>query len=109
KVVAVERLDMLQAEAEGLALLASAEAVAVPAVIDCAPAGSTAYLAIEWIEMGGRTALAEDALGEALARQHRIVGASFGWHRDNYIGLTPQPNAPSRSWVDFWREQRLGF
>jgi len=37
----------------------------------------------------------------------------FGFAHDNYIGTTPQPNGwPNESrtsWIDFWRERRLGF
>jgi protein-ribulosamine 3-kinase len=38
-------------------------------------------------------------------------GASpcFGFNHDNFIGTTPQPNTWKESWIDFWREHRLGF
>ena len=29
--------------------------------------------------------------------------------KSNFIGTTPQPNAWKDNWIDFWREQRLGF
>ena len=32
----------------------------------------------------------------------------FGWHRDNTIGATPQQNGWLESWVEFWRDRRLG-
>jgi fructosamine-3-kinase len=38
-----------------------------------------------------------------------VTGAEFGLERDNAIGASAQPNAPSRDWVVFWRAQRLGF
>lgn len=33
----------------------------------------------------------------------------FGFAQDNFIGTTRQPNARKADWIDFWREQRLGF
>ena len=34
-------------------------------------------------------------------------GENYGWHRDNYIGATPQLNRRSASWADFWSKARL--
>jgi len=45
--------------------------------------------------------------GRALAQQHKKSHDKFGWVSDNYIGMTPQPNQWTSSWVDFFREQRL--
>jgi len=45
--------------------------------------------------------------GRALAQQHKVACENFGWATNNYIGLTPQSNAWSQSWVDFFRSQRL--
>jgi protein-ribulosamine 3-kinase len=48
------------------------------------------------------------ALGRMLAALHRQTGPRFGWHRDNYIGLSPQLNGWCDDWSEFWRERRLG-
>ena len=45
--------------------------------------------------------------GQALAKHHKIESDKFGWHTDNYIGLTPQLNQWRSNWVTFFREQRL--
>ena len=47
------------------------------------------------------------ALGVMLAELHRNAGQRFGWHRDNYIGATPQQNGWCDDWAEFWRERRL--
>jgi len=47
------------------------------------------------------------ALARALAAQHHEKHERFGWQFDNYIGLTPQENKWSSSWVDFFRAHRL--
>ena len=53
-----------------------------------------------------RTTHATEA-GQALAKHHKIKNDKFGWHTDNYIGLTPQPNRWHSNWVTFFREHRL--
>ena len=107
KLAAADRYDMFVTEAEGLAELARAGAVRVPGVIAHGRRGDTSYLALEWIDMdrGGRDA--GRLLGERLAAQHRHAAGSYGWHRDNRIGLTPQPNTRTADWCEFWTERRL--
>jgi fructosamine-3-kinase len=75
--------DMFLAEAEGLKELARADALRVPRVLGCVQSASESLLALEWID--------------------------FGWHRDNTIGSTPQRNLWNDDWIEFLREDRLGF
>ncbi|HJS21835.1 MAG TPA: fructosamine kinase family protein [Steroidobacteraceae bacterium] len=108
KVAAAAQVAMLEAEAAGLAELAQASAVRVPAVRAFGTAGEQAFLALEWLDLGSASAACEARLGELLAWQHRVSAQGFGWHRDNTIGSTPQLNAWSDDWVRFFRERRLG-
>lgn len=101
--------DRLEAEAEGLDALRASRAVAVPEVLARGTAGAHAFLALEWIELGAKTPDAARRLGTALAQLHRRTGDAFGWHRDNYIGRTPQPNGELSSWPEFFRERRLAW
>jgi len=101
------RLDLYEAEAAGLAELAAAHAVRVPAVIAHGSAAGQAYLVLEALPLGGRGDAAR--LGRQLAQQHRVSAARFGDARDNWIGSTPQPNGWLDDWIVFWRERRLGF
>jgi len=97
---------MFEVEARGLQLLADAHAVHIPqviAVIDEPPA-----LILEWIDLGHNKSEATEELGRLLAQQHRSIGKSFGLDHDNYIGSNPQFNKPTDSWIDFFREHRLG-
>lgn len=101
--------DMFSAEAEGLEALAAPGAIRVPGVLAAGTAGNAAFVALEWLDLGRTTRDTEARLGEQLAALHRSTADSFGWHRDNTIGLTPQHNDRSDDWVEFFREQRLGF
>jgi fructosamine-3-kinase len=112
KVAAVDQLPAFAAEAAGLQALAEAGALRVPVVLAVGAAGDHALLALEWLDLG--TAADNDGaiqaqLGERLAMQHRVTAPRYGWHRDNTIGATPQPNAWDDDWVRFFRERRLGF
>ncbi len=107
KVQPATQLDMFEAEAAGLAELAHAQAVRVPAVVCCGVAAGQAYLVLEQLSLSAHGDAAQ--LGHALAQQHRVSAPQFGGARDNWIGATRQPNAWRDDWVDFWRDQRLGF
>src|SRR4029077_4960974 len=55
------------AEADGLRELRRARALRVPEVLATGIAGSTAFLALEWIEPGSADEICERRLGEGLA------------------------------------------
>ena len=101
--------DMFSAEAEGLEALAAPAAIRVPRVIACDALGNTAFVALEWLDLGRPTRDTEARLGERLASLHRSTADRFGWHRDNTIRLTPQRNQWADDWVRFFRDHRLGF
>jgi fructosamine-3-kinase len=112
KLAAADSLAALEAEAAGLQALAEADALRVPAVLAVGHAEGRALLALEWLDLGTATdhdGALQAQLGERLAMQHRVTAPRFGWHRDNTIGATPQPNAWHDDWVRFFRERRLGF
>jgi protein-ribulosamine 3-kinase len=98
---------LLETEAAGLAALAAAGAVRVPAVRGHGVAGDTAWLALEWLELEAPHAAAEAALGECIANLHRCHAARFGFEADNFIGGTPQANGWLARWQEFLVERRL--
>jgi len=100
-----DRLDMFEAEADGLRELEAAGAIRVPHPVACGSSGNEAFLILEWLNLGGRERPAE--LGRQLAQLHRHRQADFGWWRDNGIGSTPQRNSPQPDWATFFRTQRL--
>ena len=109
KIAPAGQLAMLEAEADGLRELASANAVRVPRVLTIGADNHNAYLALEWLDLTSSGSGAGAQLGEQLARQHRKTADEFGWHRHNTIGSTPQINTQSASWPAFFRDQRLRY
>ncbi len=100
-------LDMFEAEAAGLEEMRAAGAVRVPHAVCWGVSANQSYLVLEYIPLGGKGDGRK--LGEQLAALHRKQWNQFGWMRDNTIGSTPQPNSPDGDWVNFYRQQRLGF
>ena len=107
----IEQVKALMAlgSGEGLAELRSAGAVRVPEVYDVGADADGAFIEMERLALrrGGDHDAA--ALGEQLAALHRHTAEQHGWHRDNTIGLTPQPNPQNSNWIEFFREHRLRF
>ena len=87
-----------EVEADGLAALAAAGAP-VPAVLGVAGH----VLVLEHV--GGPPDW--PALGRAIAALHRRTGSRFGWHRDNFQGMTVQHNGWSDDWPTFYVERRV--
>lgn len=114
------RPDMFEREAEGLAALAEAAVIRVPAVL----AVDENSLVLEHIRQAPRKAGFSESFGHAFARMHRHRGPACGFAHDNYIGATPQPNQPvtgdwngsasvtagdGADWPEFFIERRLRF
>ena len=102
---------MLACEADGLQALARTHTVRVPRVVAQGGGGENAWLVLEWLDM--KAGAPSRALGSALAALHRAEapkgprGELFGWHRDNWLGATPQSNAWCDDWCTFFAERRL--
>ncbi|MBK1726173.1 fructosamine kinase family protein [Halorhodospira neutriphila] len=97
-------------ETEALALeeLAGAEALRVPRPVARGEHGGRAFLVLEHLDLAGRGGDAGfRRLGEGLAALHGVTAGAHGWHRDNYIGATAQPNPWTGDWAAFFREHRL--
>lgn len=103
-----DRLEMFQAEFEGLAEIAATETVRVPNPVCLGSAGDRAYLVLEYLDLESPTDDHAERLGRLLAEMHRHRSERFGWHRDNTIGTTSQPNEWDDDWITFLRDRRLG-
>jgi fructosamine-3-kinase len=104
-----DKLDMFEAEAEGLQELIAANAIRVPQPICVGSDDDRAWLVMEYFEPGAGNGVSAEVFGRQLARMHRVTAPEFGWQRDNTIGSTPQINTRSHDWLLFWHDYRLGF
>lgn len=96
--------DFFEVEVDGLRALAAAGALRVPEVL----AVGSSWIALEWIQAARPSGAYWEAFGGALALQHRRTARLLhGWHRDGYIGRTPQPNPLMDDAAAFWRDARL--
>ncbi|MCW8945615.1 MAG: fructosamine kinase family protein [Sedimenticola sp.] len=107
KINRADRLAMFEREAEGLKLLASTHSLRTPGVVCAGETESTAYLVLEYIQMGGPDN-AETA-GRQLALLHQTTASSFGNSNNNFIGSSRQINRFCDSWTNFWQQHRLGY
>jgi fructosamine-3-kinase len=101
---------MFPAEARGLAWLAEAGALRVPAVVTASAEAGEAppFLALELVRPGPRARDFDERLGRGLAALHRFGAPGFGLDHDNFVGRLPQANAPvPGGWADFFRTRRL--
>jgi len=96
---------IFEAEYNGLAALRQDHGLYVPDPICHGTGYGRAWLVMEFVALAPHGD--SRALGRGLAALHRLHGARFGWSRDNYIGATPQPNAWTDDWLEFWWRNRL--
>lgn len=103
-------LAMFEAERDGLQEMYASQTIRVPQPLACGVCGADAYIIMEWLDLGNsRSAGSWERMGQQLAKMHQVTSEQgFGWHRDNTIGATPQQNGWKGSWVEFWRDRRLG-
>jgi fructosamine-3-kinase len=102
-------LDAFEAEADGLRELAAAEVVRVPEVYSVGRDAEGAFLEMEHLDLVTPDRDCEHRFGAQLAALHRVTSKLHGWHRDNTIGASPQPNTRCADWIEFFRQQRLRF
>ncbi|WP_166395833.1 fructosamine kinase family protein [Rubrobacter marinus] len=68
---------------------------------------SEGLLLMEFVEGGGALSPAEPHAAELLSALHGVTAEAYGHERDTLIGSLSQPNPWTRSWAEFFREQRL--
>ncbi|HEY0656738.1 MAG TPA: fructosamine kinase family protein, partial [Chryseosolibacter sp.] len=98
---------MFEAEAKGLALLASAHAITVPSVVFSSSTTHYQYIVMEYIHSAARTSQYWEHFGRGLADVHQVTAVNFGLDHDNYIGSLEQCNQQSESWLEFFIHNRL--
>ena len=109
KINSSDNFSMFEAEASGLQEIYNSRTLRVPVPICWGRNESSSWLVMEFLEMGSAGREGAESLGRGLASMHRFSSEKFGWVRDNTIGTTPQFNRLSSNWIQFWRDQRLGY
>jgi fructosamine-3-kinase len=108
---------MLKAEYMGVKEMSDTNTIKVPKPVaygeGAGPMCNSAFVVFEYLNLGGGGAggSSQRELGRQLALLHKCFSENgkFGFHIDNTIGSTPQPNQPwLDDWADFWDEHRLG-
>ncbi|MCD8509347.1 MAG: fructosamine kinase family protein [Bacillus sp. (in: Bacteria)] len=101
--------DFFQVEVEGLLELKQSKVVRVPEIYGFYENEHTKVkgLLLQWItgEQTNETIL---QLGKDVAKLHQTKGEYFGFRRDTYIGEIPQRNGKFKSWLEYYRQNRLG-
>ncbi len=105
------KLDLFEREAEGLQALKKIKgAPRVPQVFGLGQDNSFSFLVLEYLEAVPKIKDFWKIFGYEMAELHRNGrNRESGFFHDNHIGATPQLNGTMPSWVDFFREKRLGF
>ena len=96
-------VDFFEAERAGLEALGAGGEVRVPTVIYC----DRERLMLEWLQPAVPRVADNAVLGRQLAALHQRPVAGFGFHRDNYCGLSPQENSRFDDGYDFFARCRL--
>jgi protein-ribulosamine 3-kinase len=102
-----DAISMFEAESQALNEIADTQTLRVPSPVCIGHNSKQSWLVMENLLMhsNGR----QHQLGEQLAAMHQVTSPQYGWSRDNTIGSTPQINTQSNDWIEFFRDQRLGF
>ena len=105
-----DQVAMFEAEAIGLRQIMETQAVRVPKPVCVGIAERSAYIVLEWLDLGRGSSQAWADLGRNLAKLHQYQkSTAFGWERDNTIGATPQINTWTLDWAEFFTHHRIGY
>ncbi|OLP19527.1 hypothetical protein BST81_04455 [Leptolyngbya sp. 'hensonii'] len=106
----VSQMAMFEAELLGLQQMQATGTIRVPRPICVGIAERSAYLVLEWLDLGRGSSQSWREMGRQLAALHQAPGAAqFGWDRANTIGSTPQINPWTASWAKFFTDHRIGY
>jgi fructosamine-3-kinase len=111
KLNSASQVGMFEAEALGLQQMLATATIRVPKPICWGTADKSAYIVLEWLELGRGDSKSWEEMGRQLAAMHSRSSSSqgFGWEQNNTIGSTPQINSWTKNWAEFYAQHRLGF
>ncbi|MDZ8104055.1 MAG: fructosamine kinase family protein [Nostoc sp. DedQUE12a] len=104
------QVAMFEAEALGLEEMLVSASIRVPKPVCWGVAANSAYIVLEWLEMGSGNSKSWEEMGRQLAVMHKASSSQgFGWKINNTIGSTLQINTWTPDWVEFYAKHRLGY
>lgn len=103
-----EDFDALASEYDGLSALADSHTIRVPRPVLLESLDPISALAVEFIELE-KPRSRYHALADKLHAMHSQHGTAFGWHRNNYIGQSPQVNTQCNNWLEFFLNHRIMY
>jgi fructosamine-3-kinase len=109
KLNSASQVGMFEAEALGLQQMLETATIRVPTPVCWGIAENSAYIVLEWLELGRGNTQSWYELGRKVAIMHSHKGDRFGWQQNNTIGSTPQINTWTTDWAEFYAQHRLGY
>ena len=88
---------MFEAEKRGLQELANANTIDVPEALNCGIINQQSYLLLEYKSSAPKISSFWETFGEQLAFLHQKTSDSFGFEKDNYIGIQFHPEKSGES------------
>ncbi len=104
--------DIFIREAESLKELkkAAGSFLIVPEVFAAKKVDETpGFLVLEYLAGSRSDSRNDEKLGRGLANVHKFSNREFGFYANNYCGATVQNNEWKKSWLEFFRDNRLRF
>ncbi len=98
-------LNNFQQEVTGLKYLAHCHQFVIPKVISIGSYQQQCFLVLEYLQLSRLGN--ERRFAESLAALHQITNKSFGFEANNFIGASPQINAWSSNWSEYFVDYRL--
>lgn len=110
KLNSASQVGMFEAETLGLKQMLATATIHVPQPICWGTADGSAYVVLEWLDMGRGNNQSWQEMGRQLAAMHSHSSSQgFGWDMNNTIGSTPQINSWTTDWIEFYTQHRLGY
>ena len=115
KANAKENFNFFECERAGLEEIQKTGAISTPKVLgygtDNGEQVGYSFLLLSFVELGNFAVNFWDDFAQSLAKMHRYCPAEgsngFGFYQDNYIGARAQKNTWTKSWIEFFRDNRL--
>jgi protein-ribulosamine 3-kinase len=99
--------DMFEKECLGLRLIKKTGSLKVPNTHQVGELEGKGFLLMEFLDSGSTNTKYWEKLGNGLVQLHKNTNSHYGLDHDNYIGSLSQHNKMSKTWSDFFINQRL--